>query len=142
MAKPTILILESNNTERIQLCNNIITKFPQYQVLSGRNLEEIFEAIRSQSPDIVLVGPKMLQKKWNKFLVKKIKYAAQNVLIFVVANHENEVYQIENPVEITGYILKSGLISFLARILSHIVVDSPPSGRDNVSNQIQKTWDV
>jgi response regulator RpfG family c-di-GMP phosphodiesterase len=106
------------------MCKWLNSVLPEYCIIGARKSKDTLTIVHSQPPDIVLIRIEMLHKECCKHIIRKIKHATQGAQIFVIAEHEDEVYQTENVVEVSGYILKSGLTSFLKRILPSMV-DSP-----------------
>ncbi|MBM4325149.1 MAG: response regulator [Deltaproteobacteria bacterium] len=119
--KPVILFFGEHDKSRIALWKSLTATLPKYHILRARDLKEALAIIHSQSLDIVLIQIEMLHKECCRHIIRKIKYAAQGAQIFVIADHEDEVYQTENAVEVSGYILKDGLTSFLKRMLPSLV---------------------
>jgi len=119
--KPIILFFEEPDETRFSICKWLTAMSPEYHILSARNLKEALTIIHSQPPDIVLIKIEILHKEFCKDIIRKIKHGASGAQIFVIADHEDEVYQTENAVEVSGYILKDGLTSFLKRMLPSLV---------------------
>ena len=121
--KPVILIFEEHDETRISICEWLTGVLPEYCFLEAKNREEALAIVHSQPPDIVVIRTNLLQGDYVKD-IREIKSAASTAQIVVMATHEDEVYQTETPVEVSAYILKDGLTSFLNKILVSLVRSS------------------
>ncbi|MDP2968404.1 MAG: response regulator [Deltaproteobacteria bacterium] len=118
--KPIILIFDEHDETKISVCEWLTGVLSEYCFLEAKNLKEALAIVRSQPPDMVLIRIDLLQGDYLKD-IREIKSAAPTTQIVVMATHENEVYQTETPAEVSAYILKDGLTSFLKRILPFVI---------------------
>lgn len=114
--KPIILILEKHHKTRTSVSKWLTRVLPDYFFLVARNCKDVLAIVHSEPPDIVLIGIDLLLRDGLKDIIE-IKSAASSAQIVVVASHDDEVYQTECPVEVSAYILREGLVSFLRRML-------------------------
>jgi len=102
------------------MCDWLTGVLPEYCFLEAKNREDALAIVHSQPPDMVLVRIELLRGDFLKD-IRKIKSAASNTQIVVMAAHEDEVYQTETPSVVSAYVLKGGLTSFLKRMFPYIV---------------------
>ncbi len=118
--KPVILVFEEHDESRMAVSKSLTAALPEYDIVSAGNLKEALAIVHSQPPTIVLIGIDLLQGNHLKD-VEEIKSAASGAQIVVIATNEDEVYRTETPAEVSAYILKGGLTSFLKRMFPYIV---------------------
>lgn len=97
------------------MCKWLTAVLPEYWFLEAKNREEALAVVHSQPPDMALIRIGLLQGDYLKD-IREIKSAASTTQIVVMADHEDEVYRTETPAEVSAYILRDGLISFLNNI--------------------------